>query len=58
MIQGIRHALLAHVHRVQHRGSSQEALSRFYYHFNDYLSLVMWKVRDDSAIPNCEKPVE
>ena len=47
LIEGMKHCILAYVFRLRQldAASNPDALSRFFYHFNDYMNLVIWKVR-------------
>lgn len=49
LIEGIRHAVLAYIFKSQcmsqaSASGSSEARARFFYHFNNYMALVLWKV--------------
>ncbi|KAK9804630.1 hypothetical protein WJX73_001191 [Symbiochloris irregularis] len=46
LIEGIRHAVLTYLFKSQcSQAVASEAHTRFYYHFNNYMALVMWKVQ-------------
>lgn len=46
LIEGIKHCILAYMFRLKQLEAlhNPDALSRFFYHFNDYMGLVLWKV--------------
>ena len=45
MIEGIKHRILAYLFRAHHaEGSCSAAVRKFFYDFQDYANLVIWKV--------------
>ena len=52
VIEGMKHAILAYVFRMKHMNAAgnSSAMMRFYSLFNNYMSLVMWKVRQATGL--------
>lgn len=51
IIEGVRQRILAYLYRRMLREkASPDARKNFYYHFEDYASLAMWKV---DPLPSC-----
>ncbi len=46
MIEGIKHRILAYLYRAYSLdGPSSDAVRKFFYDFQDYTDLIIWKVR-------------
>jgi hypothetical protein len=54
MIEGIRHRILAYLFRQRSaEGSSSGALHRFFFHFKEYASMIIWKASLAGSAAKC-----
>ena len=57
VIEGLKHRILAYLYRAHSkRVSAADVIRKFFYYFQDYADLIIWKVSQPEMLQHLQKP--